>query len=216
MGAPVACGTLAGSTSVPGPASINKPLAATSRASVDTLGSYDSHNPFDRRGVGCRRRARFPQPREAADGGRRHRRCEIRPSGRRDAASPRSSVGGRRFYGAHKSAIAGGHGHAVGATVQTWRSASQPRRSHASRAIASCRRVLAGPQAVASVLTDADSAHSETVGVGQKCLCDTERRARPDVATMARRAGAPRLKRSHRRGCRVGVEGHSGRDSRTT
>ncbi len=44
---------------VPGPASIRKPLAATARACVDTLGSYDSHNPFDRRGVGRRRRARL-------------------------------------------------------------------------------------------------------------------------------------------------------------
>jgi hypothetical protein len=33
--------------------------------------------------------------------------------GRRDAASRRSSVSSRRLYGAHKSGIAGGHGHAV-------------------------------------------------------------------------------------------------------
>ena len=43
----------------------------------------------------------------------------IRPSGRRDAASPRSSVSSRRLYGAHNSGIAGGHGHAVGATIAT-------------------------------------------------------------------------------------------------
>ena len=104
---------------VPGPASISKPPAATFRGSVDTLGSYDSHNPFDRRGVGHRRRARFPQPREAAARERRHRQCAIRPSGRRDAASPRSSVSSRRLYGAHNSGITDGHGHAVGATIAT-------------------------------------------------------------------------------------------------
>jgi hypothetical protein len=76
----------------PGPPSISKPPAATSRASVDTLGSYDSHNPFDRRRVRHRRQARLPEPREAAARPRHHRRCEIRPSGRRDAASSRSSV----------------------------------------------------------------------------------------------------------------------------
>ena len=76
---------------VPGTASIRKPLAAAlalrRHPRVVRLA-----NSLDRRGVGRRRRARFPQPREAADGGRRHRRCEIRPSGRRDAASPRSSA----------------------------------------------------------------------------------------------------------------------------
>ncbi len=42
-----------------------------------------------------------------------------RPSGRRHAARPRSSVSSRRLHGAHNSAIAGGHGHAVGATIAT-------------------------------------------------------------------------------------------------
>ena len=76
---------------VPGPASIRKPPAATSRASVATLGSYDLHNSLDppRRTSSW---ARLPQPREAAARDRRHRRCGIRPSGRRDAAGPRSSV----------------------------------------------------------------------------------------------------------------------------
>ena len=43
----------------------------------------------------------------------------LRPSGMRHAASPRSSVSSRRLYGAHNSGIAGGHGHAVGATIAT-------------------------------------------------------------------------------------------------
>jgi hypothetical protein len=41
----------------------------------------------------------------------------IRASERRDAASPRSSVSSRRLSGAHNSGIAGGHSHAVGATI---------------------------------------------------------------------------------------------------
>jgi hypothetical protein len=41
----------------------------------------------------------------------------IRPSGRRDAASPRSSVSSGRLYGVHNSGITGGRGHAVGATI---------------------------------------------------------------------------------------------------
>ena len=56
---------------VPGPAPISKPPAAASRASVDTLRSYDSRNSADRRGVGRRRRARLPQPREPAARDRR-------------------------------------------------------------------------------------------------------------------------------------------------
>ena len=86
---------------VPGPASIRTPPAATSRVSVDTPGSYDSHNSLDRRAVGHRRRARLPQPREAAARDRRHQRCEVRPSARLDAASPRSSASSPRLYAAH-------------------------------------------------------------------------------------------------------------------
>ena len=44
---------------VPRPGSVRKPPAATSRASVDTLGSYDSHTSADGRGAGHRRRARL-------------------------------------------------------------------------------------------------------------------------------------------------------------
>ena len=39
--------------------------------------------------------------------------------GRLDPASPRSPVSSRRSYGAHKSGIAGGHGHAVDAAAAT-------------------------------------------------------------------------------------------------
>ncbi len=51
MGAPVTAGTLAGSTSGSWASKHKKPPAATSRASVDTPGSYDSHTSADRRGV---------------------------------------------------------------------------------------------------------------------------------------------------------------------
>ena len=76
------------------PASIGKPPAATSRASVDTLRSYDSHNSADRRRVRRRRQAQLPQPREATKRDRRRRCCEIRPFPQRSeslrvAASPR-------------------------------------------------------------------------------------------------------------------------------
>jgi hypothetical protein len=57
--------------------------------------------------------------RGAAERDRRPRRCEIRPSGRRDAADPRSSVTSRRLWGAHSPVVAGGHDHAVDATIGT-------------------------------------------------------------------------------------------------
>jgi hypothetical protein len=44
---------------------------------------------------------------------------DFRNREKRDAASPRSSVSSRRLYGSDNSAIAGGHGHAVGATIAT-------------------------------------------------------------------------------------------------
>jgi len=44
MVAPVACGTLAGSTSGSWASIHKKPPAATARASVETLRSYGSHN----------------------------------------------------------------------------------------------------------------------------------------------------------------------------
>jgi len=47
--------------------------------------------------------------REAAERDRRHRRCDMRPSGRLDAASPRSSVSSRRLWGAHISVVADSH-----------------------------------------------------------------------------------------------------------
>ena len=104
---------------VPRPASIRKPPAATSRASVDTLGSYDSHNSPTVAESDIVVGHDFRNRREAAERDRRRRRCEIRPSGRRDAASPRSSVSSRRLWGAHNSVITGGHGHAVDATIAT-------------------------------------------------------------------------------------------------
>jgi hypothetical protein len=64
---------------VPGPATISKSLLATSRASVDTVLSYDPYNSADRRRAGRRRRARLPQPREASERDRPHLCCEIRP-----------------------------------------------------------------------------------------------------------------------------------------
>jgi hypothetical protein len=46
--------------------------------------------------------------------------------GRRDIASPRSPVSGRRLYGAHKSGNAGGHSHAADAAAATlWQRTSR-------------------------------------------------------------------------------------------
>jgi hypothetical protein len=65
MGARAASGTLAGSRSGSWVSIHEEAAAATSRACVDTLGSYDPRNSLDRRGV-RHRRARLPRPREAA------------------------------------------------------------------------------------------------------------------------------------------------------
>ena len=54
----------------------------------------------------------------SGDGGRRDA-SAIASVGRRDAASPRSSLSSRPSYGGPNSGIAGGHGHAVGATIAT-------------------------------------------------------------------------------------------------
>ena len=69
---------------VPGPASVRKPPAATSRAFRRHPRVVRLAPPLpDRRAVGHRRRARLPQPREAAKRDRRHRRGEIRPQQQR-------------------------------------------------------------------------------------------------------------------------------------
>ena len=65
-----------------------------------------------------RTRARAWPPVNGSAEGRRDASAN-RPSGTRPAASPRSSVSSRRLYRAHNSAIVGGHGHAVGATIAT-------------------------------------------------------------------------------------------------
>jgi hypothetical protein len=68
MGAPVASGTLAGSTSGSG-ASIHREAASSDfTRSVATVRSHDSHNSADRRGVERRRRRRLPRPRKKAEG----------------------------------------------------------------------------------------------------------------------------------------------------
>ena len=95
---------------VPRPGSVRKPPAATSRASVDTLGSYDSHPLPTVAESDIVAGHDSATEREAAKRDRRRRPCEIRPSGRRDAANPRSSVSSRRLWGAHSSVVAGGHG----------------------------------------------------------------------------------------------------------
>ena len=81
MGAPVASGTLAGSTSGSS-ASIRKEAASSD------LSRFRRHPPVTTRTTLPTSRSRTSssgttsQPREAAEGDRRHRRCEIRPWGR--------------------------------------------------------------------------------------------------------------------------------------
>jgi len=99
---------------------MRKPPAATSRASADTLRVV-------RLAHLCRPVAESDivaghdsaTEREAAERDRRRRSCEIRPSMRRDAANPRSSVSSRRLWRGHNSGKVGGHGHPFGATVAT-------------------------------------------------------------------------------------------------
>ena len=125
MGAPVASGTLGGSPSVSWATIHNQAARGDfSRFRRHPSGCTTRTTLSDRRGVRHRRQARLPQPREAAARDRHQRRCEIRPSGRRDAASPRLSVSSRRLYAAHNSRIAGGHGHAV---RRDYRNRGEPR-----------------------------------------------------------------------------------------
>ena len=80
----------------------------------------------------------------------------IHASGRRDAASPRSSVSSRRLCGAHNSGIAGGHGHAVGATIATVAKRSRRGSQFGSRLHRSDRQWdTASPWKRSSVLTRA-------------------------------------------------------------
>ena len=91
MGAPVASGTLAGSTSGSS-GSIHKKPPQRPLAPPSTLRSYDSHNLCRPREVGHRRRARLRHRARCSQGDRRHRCCEIRPAGKRGRARCRSSV----------------------------------------------------------------------------------------------------------------------------
>ena len=77
MGAPVASGTLAGSTSGSGPSIHREAARSDNTCSVDTLRSYDSHNSADHREVERRRRTRLPRKMKRED--RRHQCGEIRP-----------------------------------------------------------------------------------------------------------------------------------------
>ena len=81
------------------------PSAAPERSGV---------NAVDRRTRGGAR----PLLNGSGDGGRRDA-SAIASVGRRDAASPRSSVSSRSSYGGPNSGIAGAHGHALGATIAT-------------------------------------------------------------------------------------------------
>ena len=55
------------------------------------------------------------------------RAAPTRPFGKRDRASCRSSVGGRRLCRAHNSAITGSHDYTADPTTQPWHCASRPR-----------------------------------------------------------------------------------------
>ena len=75
-----------------------------------------------------RTRARASPPVNGSAEGRRDASAN-RPSGRRHAASPRSSVSSRRLYGPHNSGIAGGYNHSVDAATATMTTRSSGRRA---------------------------------------------------------------------------------------
>jgi hypothetical protein len=68
--------------------------------------------------VDIRTRAGARPPVNGSGDGRRNG-SAVASVGRRDAASPRSSVSSRPSHGGPNSGTAGGHGHAVGATIPT-------------------------------------------------------------------------------------------------
>src|SRR5437764_8253026 len=126
MVAPVASGTLAGSTSGSSASSHKKPPAASVRASADTprgrttrtplltvaesdiVAGHEFHNPREK-----------PQSEIGVTGGARFV--------RRGGATPRSSVSTRRLWRGHNSGIVGEHGHSFRATVGTVAKASPAR-----------------------------------------------------------------------------------------